>query len=88
VLVVALAGCASNPVAVAAHQDDPHWLLLESPVTSDYPEGAVFEPIERWPRITEYASLDKCRASMWDAQNQLQRPVTCVASDDPRIMRK
>lgn len=86
-LVVVLAGCgpASAPVRT---QEDPHWLLLESPATAEYPQGAAFAPIERWSRLAEYASEDKCQASLVYNQDRLQRAVTCVASDDPRLTRK
>lgn len=83
-LALALAGCVAAPV----HQRNSHWLMLQSPVTKEYPFGSAFAPLKRWPRVTEYASLDTCQDSLWDTQDRLQRPVTCVASDDPRLERE
>lgn len=76
-----LVGCASNsPV-----QRDQHWLLVAATPTQEYPAGEISAPVERWPRVTEYASLDECADSLWGVANELQLPVQCVASDDPRL---
>ena len=77
----ALVGCAAKTTPPNSSQ----WLLVESPVTDDFPSGTVGSPIAQWPRVTQYASLSQCGAALGPAQNQFQRPVACVASDDPRL---
>lgn len=77
----ALAGCAANSPTFG----DQHWLLVTATPTREYPAGQASAPVERWPRVTEYASLEECADSLWGAANELQLPVQCVASDDPRL---
>jgi hypothetical protein len=79
--VLTVAGCAAK----AAPPSDPQWILLASPITNDFPEGAVESPMAQWPRVTQYASMYQCGAALEPAQNQFQRPVACMASDDPRL---
>ncbi len=77
-----IAGCAGQPKP----QTDAMWLLLASPASSEYPDGTVAgSSFARWPKITEYAYLNDCGASLREVQNEIQRPVACVASDDPRL---
>ena|ERR1700676_4818942 len=80
-VMVVVGGCASNSQVPR----DQRWFLLAATPTQEYPLGKIAAPMERWPRVMAYASLDECAASLWDASNELQRPVQCVAGDDPRI---
>jgi hypothetical protein len=83
VLMFVLAGCALSNSSPA--HGDQHWVLVAATPTREYPKGEISAPIEQWPRVTEYASLDDCADSLWRAANELQLPVQCVAMDDPRL---
>jgi hypothetical protein len=80
-IIFAVVGCSSN----SSDHRDQRWLLVAATPTREYPVGQISAPVERWPRVTEYASLDECADSLWGVSNELQLPVQCVASDDPRI---
>ena len=80
-LAFAAVGCAARPAPPISSQ----WLLVASPVTDDFPNGTVGSPIAQWPKVTQYASMSQCGAALGAAQNRFQRPVACVASDDPRL---
>ena len=77
----ALVGCAARTMP----PNNSQWLLVASPVTDEFPNGTVGSPIAQWPRVTQYASMSQCGAALEPAQNHFQRPVACVASDDPRL---
>jgi hypothetical protein len=79
----ALVGCAARTTPPSSNSSQ--WLLLASPVTEDFPNGTVGSPIAQWPKVTQYASMSQCGAALGPAQNQFQRPVACIASDDPRL---
>jgi len=74
-LILILDGCA------ATH---PVWLIA-APVSSDFPAGQADAPLSKWARIRGYDYLDDCKSRLLDAQNRLQRPVTCVAVDNPQL---
>ena len=74
-LMLMFNGCATNY---------PVWLIA-APVSSDFPEGQADAPLSKWARIRGYDYLDDCKLRVLDAQNRLQRPVTCVAVDNPQL---
>ena len=74
-LILMLNGCATNYSV---------WLIA-APVSSDFPEGQADAPLSNRTRIRGYDYLDDCKLRVLDAQNRLQRPVTCVAVDNPQL---
>jgi hypothetical protein len=79
----AIVGCAAKTAPPSSNSSQ--WLLVASPVTEDFPSGTVGSPLAQWPMVTQYASMSKCGAALGAAQNQFQRPMACIASDDPRL---
>ena len=61
------------------------WFLVAAPFTREFPRGNIEEPLSAWSMVTTYDTDGACDASLFEAENQLQRPVQCVASDDPRL---
>jgi len=88
-LAIAMAGC------VAYHRYFPGptvetklprvWFLVAAPFSREFPRGNIEEPLSAWSMVTTYDTDGACDASLFEAENQLQRPVQCVASDDPRL---
>ena len=46
------------------------------------------EPVSKWLRVTTFDTPERCDAALIEAHNELQRPVQCIASDDPRMLSK
>lgn len=82
VALLLMVGCATT---IRPPDSRPRWLLIASPATRDYPAGSNAAPVSRWSQLGEYASLDRCEALTEGAANELQVPVQCVATDDPRL---
>lgn len=61
------------------------WFLVVAPFTREFPGGDMHAPIANWPKVTTYDTSAACDAILIEAENNLQRPVQCVASDDPRL---
>jgi hypothetical protein len=74
-LILMSSACATN---------HPVWLIA-APMSSDFPEGQADAPLSKWARIRGYDYLDDCKSRLLDAQNRLQRPVICVAVDNPQL---
>jgi hypothetical protein len=88
-LAIAMAGCAAyhRPLASASVESAlPRvWFLVAAPFSREFPRGNIEEPLSSWSMVTTYDTDGACDASLFEAENQLQRPVQCVASDDPRL---
>ena len=62
------------------------YFLIVAPVTREFPNGDMDAPLSKWLKVTTFDSDPVCEAELDQAENHLQRPVQCVASDDPRIL--
>ena len=61
------------------------WFLVVAPFTQEFPGGDLQAPISKWPQVTTFETSAICDRMLQQAENNLQRPVQCVASDDPRL---
>ena len=61
------------------------WFLVVAPFTREFPGGDIQAPLSKWSQVTTFDTAAGCDAILEQAQNHLQRPVRCVASDDPRL---
>jgi hypothetical protein len=62
------------------------WFLVVAPITREFPSGDMDAPLSRWSKVTTFDTDPACEAELDQAENNLQRPVQCVASDDPRLL--
>ena len=62
------------------------WFLVVAPITREFPNGDMDAPLSKWMKVTTFDTDPACESELNPAQNNLQRPVQCVASDDPRIL--
>ena len=62
------------------------WFLVVAPITREFPSGDMHAPVAKWSKVTTFDSGPSCDAILDQAENHLQRPVQCIASDDPRII--
>jgi len=62
------------------------YFLVVAPITREFPSGDMDAPLSKWMKVTTFDSDPACEAELDQAENHLQRPVQCVASDDPRIL--
>jgi hypothetical protein len=79
VLMASLLGCATAPEPPAA------WYILSPPLSADYPQGNAGAPITSWVRIDRFQTVDECQDALLKIHNKIQRPVSCVSDDDPRL---
>jgi hypothetical protein len=85
---LALAGCgyfhrsARGSVEVTTPRT---WLLLVAPFTREFPHGDLQAPYSKWSQVRSFDSAAGCDAILEQAEDYLQRPVQCIASDDPRL---
>ena len=61
------------------------WFLAAAPLTREFPLGDMQAPVSKWQQVTTFDALAECDATLEEAENHLQRPVQCIASDDPRL---
>ena len=83
-----LAGCSYRHRFVSSSVETAMprtWFLVAAPFTREFPRGNIHEPLSLWAQVTTYDSAERCDAVLMQAEDQLQRPVSCVASDDPRM---
>ena len=85
VLLIALGACSSTRTNV--NRGPQVWQVVAAPPMPDYPEGNLQLPMELWLPVDDstYTSREDCVARLDKAFNKVQRPVDCVASDDPRL---
>ena len=85
---VALAGC-GYPHRFAHSSVETRmprtWFLVVAPFTREFPGGDIQAPLSKWSLVTTFDTASDCDATFEQAENYLQRPVECVASDDPRL---
>lgn len=65
----------------------PRWHIVTPPVSRDFPMGNGSAALSEWTRVANYEfdSSAQCAAAENNVQNALQRPIECVATDDPRF---
>ena len=88
-VVMCIAGCAyRSPFARSNYVTTMPtvWYLVEAPFTREFPGGSMGEPVSKWTLVTTFDSAPLCDAALIEAHNELQRPVQCIASDDPRMV--
>lgn len=61
------------------------WFLLVAPFTREFPHGALEAPFSKWSLVRTFDTAAGCDAILEQAEDSLQRPVQCIASDDPRL---
>ena len=83
-LLVALAGCSATRTNT---NQDKAWRIVSVPPMPDYPEGNLYAPRSLWMPVdgATYASYEGCAAKLKKAFNSIQRPLDCIANDDPRL---
>ena len=85
---VVLASCAS-PHRFASSRVETRmprtWFLVVAPFTREFPGGDMQAPLSKWSQVTTFDTAEACDGVLAQAENYLQRPVQCVASDDPRL---
>jgi hypothetical protein len=83
-----VASCSYKPRSAGTRGDTsaPHkWFLIAAPFTQEFPGGNLQAPLSKWPQITTFDAAETCEAGLQQAGNELQRPVQCIGSDDPRL---
>jgi hypothetical protein len=86
--VVTLAGCGYMHRSRAGKAEviaPRSWFLLVAPFTREFPHGDLHAPIPKWSQVRSFDSAAGCDAILEQAEDYLQRPVQCIASDDPRL---
>jgi hypothetical protein len=61
------------------------WFLIVAPFTREFPGGDMQAPLSKWSQVTTFDTAEACDATLAQAENYLQRPVQCIASDDPQL---
>src|SRR5579863_10653829 len=61
------------------------WFLVTAPPTQEFPLGDLQARISKWQTVTTFDTAEACEAILEQAENHLQRPVQCIASDDPHL---
>ena len=61
-------------------------LLIAAPITQEFPTGDMHAPASKWVKVKTFETGPTCDLELEEAENHLQRPVQCMASDDPRIL--
>lgn len=61
------------------------WNLLVAPFTREFPHGDLHAPLFKWSVVKSFDTPAGCDAILEQAEDYLQRPVLCIASDDPRL---
>lgn len=61
------------------------WNLLVAPFTREFPHGDLHAPLSKWSVVKSLDTAAGCDAILEQAEDYLQRPVLCIASDDPRL---
>lgn len=77
--LVCAMSCASTPAAPVV------WYVLSPNPTSLYPHGNVNSPLSTWVQVRQFPTSADCHNSINEIHNQLHRPVSCIASNDPRL---
>jgi len=88
-MTLALASCANHHPFARAQVEvtmSRTWFLVVAPVTREFPRGDLNAPLAQWSKVTTFDTDPACEAELDQADNHLQRPVQCVASDDPRLL--
>jgi hypothetical protein len=86
--VVILAGCAYRHRLASSSVETKMprtWFLVTAPPTQEFPLGDMQAPTSKWQQVTTFDTSAGCDAMLEQAENHLQRPVQCIASDDPRL---
>jgi hypothetical protein len=86
---VVLTGCGylhhnSHSATVVANPPRT-WFLLVAPFTREFPHGDLHAPFSKWSQVKTFDSAAGCDAILEQAEDYLQRPVQCIASDDPQL---
>jgi len=61
------------------------WFLLVAPFTREFPHGDLHAPFSKWSQVRSFDTAAGCDGILEQAEDYLQRPVQCIASDDPRL---
>ena len=61
------------------------WFLLVAPFTREFPHGDLEAPFSKWSLVRTFDTGAGCDAILEQAEDYLQRPVQCIASDDQRL---
>ena len=83
-----LASCANHRPFAGTHVETSMprtWFLVVAPITQEFPTGDMQAPVSKWARVSTFDSGPACDLELEEAENHLQRPVQCIASDDPRM---
>ena len=81
-------GCANHhPMANGRIEGTapPTWSLIVAPFTREFPGGDMAAPLSQWSLVRTFDNEQGCDGILTQAQDNLQRPVLCIASDDPRL---
>ena len=79
VVLFAIGGCAGAPPTAVV------WYMVSPPVNATYPHGDLNSSVSSWERVKDFPNGEMCQNQLRDIHNQLDRPVGCIASDDPRL---
>lgn len=79
VLMVGLLSCSTTPDTPVA------WLVLSPTPSASFPHGDLNSPLSSWTQIRQFLTSAECQNSLREIHNQLHRPVSCIASNDPRL---
>jgi hypothetical protein len=85
---VALASCGylhRHPTSRAEVNPPRTWFLLVAPFTREFPHGDLHAPFSQWSQVRTFDTGPGCDAMLEQAEDVLQRPVQCIASDNPQL---
>ncbi len=88
-LAIILASCANHHPFATAHVETSMprtWFLVAAPITREFPSGDTWAPVAKWSKVRTFDTGPSCDAILNEAEDHLQRPVQCIASDDPRLI--
>ena len=77
-VMAALLSCATAP-------GPPVWYVLSPTPTETYPHGNINSPLTSWQQLRQFATSSECENAINQIHNELHRPVSCIASNDPRL---
>jgi len=77
--VLSVVGCVSAPPPPVV------WYAVAPVATSTHPHGDINSSLSSWEKLKDFPNPDTCEDQLQGMHNQLDRPVGCVASNDPRL---
>jgi len=81
-LLLSAAGCATAPPAPVV------WYIVSPVPTPTYPRGNLNSSVSTWEKIKDFPTGTACQDQLLDVHNRIERPVDCVASNDPRLAQR